>query len=187
MKNEESRLAIELIQEMLNKEIDVCLIPQGGSMRPYINSGEKIRFKRIDPQKIKTGDIIVYKSKEPFLVVHRVIYKKKDRVGLKFITKGDNVWCCDSPVSEKLVLGIVYRVEKGNAAVRIDSKIQRILNYPLAVCSRGISWLNSTVVSRAHPYISTRQDPLLAFGRKIIHKAFYHLRISILKLRGINP
>lgn len=61
-----------LLKDYINKNGVMSLRVSGGSMRPFINSGDKIQLENVNPDEIKTGDVILYEIDNQFLV-HRVI------------------------------------------------------------------------------------------------------------------
>ena len=76
----------------------------GDSMNPSLKAGTTILVKPVEPETIKTGDIIVFKTDDPLLMMHRVIGTK----GWKFQTKGDaNEFPDSQPVSREKVIGKV--------------------------------------------------------------------------------
>lgn len=77
-----------------------------GSMEPAIGTGSVIISRPVNPEEIRTGDIIVFASRTgSFITTHRVIGIERTP-GLQFITKGDaNRGQDPSPIPAGQVLG----------------------------------------------------------------------------------
>lgn len=84
-----------------------------GSMEPVIYAGDVVLSKRIEPSKLKIGDIIQYK-KDNIYIFHRITGIINDPKGVKFNTKGDNNPIPDPQLvkSEDIKGIVVYKVPK---------------------------------------------------------------------------
>ena len=62
------------------------------SMYPQIRTGDAVVMKNIDPAKVKTGDIIIFRNpgKPEDLVIHRVVAVSESGQAHFYSTKGDN-------------------------------------------------------------------------------------------------
>ena len=90
------------------------VIVRGGSMKPTLEDGDVIFIVPRDPNKIRIGDIIVFRIPGAFLV-HRVVDIKYVDGKPKFITKGDANPCTDQevglpPVPPEKVVGVLYSI-----------------------------------------------------------------------------
>lgn len=65
-----------------------------GSMEPTIKIRDAIIIKRYDDQELKVGDIITYRSEDPYfygiMITHRIIDITHNEEEKVYITKGDN-------------------------------------------------------------------------------------------------
>jgi len=59
------------------------------SMKPNINSGDVIIVTKVKEEKIKSGDIITFKTEDDY-ISHRIIEIKQNEEEIEYITKGDN-------------------------------------------------------------------------------------------------
>ena len=79
---------------------------EGVSMWPLLRTGFRVKFKKVDPETLEPGDIIVLKGEDrkgqSILQVHRLL----DRVGPFFLEAGDNGFAA-SLVSAPAILGLV--------------------------------------------------------------------------------
>ena len=85
------------------------------SMEPWLEKGDCILIKCIEPEEVQVGDIISFFSSDPVLEkyvnTHRVVSIEKDEDGkLVFTTKGDNNKYEDYyPALEDKFLGVYYK------------------------------------------------------------------------------
>lgn len=82
------------------------------SMTPNINVYDVVFISKVDPEKLKIGDVITFKTDNNFLngvpITHRIIDKYNTNNGIQFKTKGDyNVAADGSYVAAGNVLGKV--------------------------------------------------------------------------------
>ncbi len=78
----------------------------GVSMWPLLRSGYRVQFKKVDPEILEPGDVIVLRGEDrrgrTLMQVHRLL----DRVGPFFLEAGDNGFAA-SLVSPEAILGKV--------------------------------------------------------------------------------
>ena len=80
-----------------------------GSMEPKYKVGSVVYVKHIDPEELKTGDVITFRLIKDELATHRIIKVDRSDEGLQFWTKGDANSISDgSPVKAADVVGKVY-------------------------------------------------------------------------------
>lgn len=63
---------------------------KGNSMLPLLREGDIIFLTPVDPENVRPGDIIVFKSRTGGYIVHRVIYVEYFEGIYYYVTKGDN-------------------------------------------------------------------------------------------------
>jgi hypothetical protein len=83
-----------------------------GSMLPLLDQGSNgIRIRPTTEENINVGDLITYK-KDGKLIIHRVIEKGVDDLGIYFIPKGDNNNVSDGKIRfsdiEFVTVGLIY-------------------------------------------------------------------------------
>lgn len=111
----------------------------GGSMIPWIRSGDLIFIKRSDFAKVSAGDIILFERDGRFFV-HRIIgHAKSLSAGESaplLITKGDALDREDAPVSAVEFLGRASRIHRGSHHIDLESFTHIFLGRLLACFSR---------------------------------------------------
>jgi signal peptidase I len=106
---------------------------RGGSMFPFIRDCDILEVRCVEVQKVRVGDVILYRTQAGRPIVHRVIKKivdEKDRMAA-LITQGDAMMAADVPVHPDQILGCVTMVERERRRVNVAGGIRRIL---------GIGW-----------------------------------------------
>lgn len=86
-----------------------------GSMEPTIKRRDAIVIKRYDEQELKVGDIITYRSEDPYfygiMITHRIVDITTENGKTVYITKGDHNNTRDRlAVSSKQIYGKVVMV-----------------------------------------------------------------------------
>jgi signal peptidase I len=111
----------------------------GGSMTPWIRSGDFVFIRRVDFAKVASGDVIVF-QRNGLLVVHRAIRRVKatpsEKAPSVLITKGDASDEMDAPVSAEEYLGRATRIHRGHRHIDLESLTRRLSGYFLARISR---------------------------------------------------
>jgi len=137
----EGEAFFELSNEVLRRrKKHICFRARGRSMSPFIRDGEIIEIVPIDIKKIKSGDIIFYRSNSKKLVIHRVIKRILENGKIVFITKGDFSPTFDQCIHSNNVLGKVVAVKKKNRIIRFDKGLMRLLNVLWAKVSPFNPW-----------------------------------------------
>lgn len=130
----EKRINLSLVEECLLKGVVVTLYPRGMSMEPFIKDNEKILVRRIIPEKLNVGDVVVFypEVETDLFRVHRII--KHYRVGKvdSFLIKGDACFLEDGIVEISRIVGKVVSVIKGRKVLSLEKKQMRLFNYLLA-------------------------------------------------------
>lgn len=112
------------------------------SMKPKINQGDMIIIKEIDVNKIKTGDVITFYSRDPylkgFLNTHRVmkIIENGHNGQREFVTKGDANSAEDyyTAYSSKVVGKYCGKVKGGRSIVGLINLMRnRVLYFVLMI------------------------------------------------------
>jgi len=120
------RLHAELIADALCRRGAISLRVLGGSMWPWLRSGDVISVRREDPARIHPGDIVLF-AREGRLFAHRVIRKAFCEGRAVLVTKGDALPRPDVPLSGDELLGRVVSFRRGRRRVALDTTPGRAL------------------------------------------------------------
>lgn len=136
-----------LIRAAIDDGHEISLNAPGGSMMPFIRSGDKIFISPIIGKTIRNGVILAFvRAGDHRVIVHRVVKIDDGR----FLCKGDNVLeHTDGWIPLQAVLGRVNRVqrngrwvrlgvENGNGAIAWLSKRNQLV--PLVEAFRKVKW-----------------------------------------------
>lgn len=89
-----------------------------GSMEPIIKIKDAVLIRRVDPEDIKVGDVVTYRSMDQsyygILITHRVVNIKEENGQKIYVTKGDHNQTVDrSPIVAEQIYGkVVMRIPK---------------------------------------------------------------------------
>ena len=120
-------VSLELVKEALDKDIPIPLKTFGLSMGDTIRSGEWVLVRKVTPEKLRFGDIVIFQDRTHF-VCHRLIRKKKINGTLCVLTKGDSHIAPDRYVPAADVLARVVGLKKGDILYRLDGLKGRWIN-----------------------------------------------------------
>jgi signal peptidase I len=129
---------ISLFEDVLNRGLTLRTQVTGLSMTPFLRGGEILTIKKVGSSPLRIGDLIFFKDRRGFPVLHRIVRKEREKDISIFQTKGDALLSMDDRVFSHDVLGKVCRIEKkltGGKTKHIDmeSFLQRSINHFLAV------------------------------------------------------
>jgi hypothetical protein len=124
---------LEVAQDVLKEGFEVQLDTRGDSMVPLIRSGGFLRVEAVKPERLRLGDVIVYRVGE-LLVAHRLVRKRREGGSLRLLSKGDAFsWRAGEEVAPEQVLGRVTTVRgRRGREIRIDAGWGRVLSLILA-------------------------------------------------------
>lgn len=117
-----------LITEVSNKAQYIRMQAKGGSMYPFIKSGDWIKLEPLSKcPSIKKGEVILF-SKEGNLYAHRVVKKRGDFV----LAKGDFSFGSEGNIPVKDVLARVVSVQRNGRDILLNFGLNRFLGIFIA-------------------------------------------------------
>lgn len=93
------------------------------SMYPMLRPGDKVVVQEIQPEALRTGDLVVIRKQDEF-ITHRLV----GRVSNSYITKGDGWRHLDPPVLEDSILGAVVIIKRKDKDISLQTKYWRLAN-----------------------------------------------------------
>jgi hypothetical protein len=109
----------ELLKAVLAKGKPLRFRARGVSMSPFIKDGDVVTVAPLEGAAPRTGDIAAFLHPATGqVVIHRIVREKSGQ----FHLKGDNAGEIDGAFSVEKFLGIVTRVERAGAAVRLGRR-----------------------------------------------------------------
>lgn len=131
-----------LFEDILGRDLSLRVKVTGKSMSPVLRGGEILTIKKTPSSSLHIGDLIFFKTRLGFPLLHRIVKKGHEENLHIFRTKGDASLSMDEPVRGPDILGKVSRVEKqlsGGKTIHIDmeSFFWRSINYLMVFISLG--------------------------------------------------
>lgn len=132
-----------LLRDILKSGSTLRIRVTGDSMSPFLSGGETLSIRKVSASTLRLGDLIFFRSREGFTVLHRIVRKKRTcQNSYIFQTKGDALRGMDSPVCADDIIGKVCTVEKiyadGNKIyIDMESLKWKSISYMLAVFGFG--------------------------------------------------
>ncbi len=146
-----NRATIRSIREAIKKYGRFRFIVKGISMFPLLLDGDEAIIEKVNPNRLRVGDIAMYIRKN-IMIVHRIIkIYKTDKGRRLFIFQGDNLNYSDAPVWEEEIGGRVEKIIRGD------------LEFPAPNFHPVIISLIRFILNRARDFNSR-------FGLNITHK-----------------
>lgn len=95
------------IENLLAQGNTVQFKPQGYSMYPlFVPGRDEAVVAPVDPQRLRRGDVVLYRRDESILVLHRIWKRKEDG----FYLVGDNQKEIEGPLRPDQIKGILVQV-----------------------------------------------------------------------------
>ncbi len=115
---------LELSQELIQKNKIVKIQAGGKSMFPCLKEGDICYIKKVTPDELRCGDLIVFRTTNRF-VVHRL-----HKIHTNYlITKGDNLFNKDRPLSLDKFWAKVISIEHKSKKQDLDSPKQKTIQF----------------------------------------------------------
>ena len=136
----ENTLKLNTAFNLLKESIDSGRLVEfeviSNSMLPLLRIDDKVIIDSIVPEKLKLGEIIVYKLQD-FLYVHRYIYTlKKPGRPFSLVTKADNRFNFDPylvPINQ--LLGKVVAIKRQDTKINLESFFWKRINFFIGILS----------------------------------------------------
>lgn len=93
---------------------------RGFSMHPLITDRDILIVEPVDVDRLRVGDILLFRSATATVLAHRLIHKETGPSRSLLIMRGDARPCPDQPVSPDHVLGQVVAIERQGRARSLE-------------------------------------------------------------------
>jgi len=124
----------DLTDELLASKNNVRIYVAGNSMYPHLRQGDYVTVAKTPYEKLKVGDIIVFKGLY-HNVAHRIIKILKTNDGFLILPKGDSSERHDMPISEDKYFGKIISFERNGKKTELESSFYKRYNVFLATIS----------------------------------------------------
>jgi ribosomal protein S18 acetylase RimI-like enzyme len=114
----------DLCFDLEGKAEQISLQAKGGSMFPFIRSGDWVDIQLLKQKKelIGKGEIILFR-KDGYLCLHRVLQKRKQAV----LAKGDMSFGHDGIIGADNILGRVVSIQRGRQRINLGALTNRYI------------------------------------------------------------
>ena len=96
----------EVVEELLSAGVSFRFQARGRSMLPVIHDGDILHVKAVDPERVRVGEIVLFRNGR-VLKAHRVVRKHKDF----FVTRGDAGLEADDSIQRGQIVGKIIAKE----------------------------------------------------------------------------
>jgi ATP-binding cassette subfamily B protein len=121
MKNKDNNTQLhDFVEALLDDALTLEIKMQGYSMFPTLKNGDTAHVEKCAPDKVKRGDILVFKHKGKF-IAHRFLKLKSENGHLFFLAKGDNNRHYDPLFNEKELVGKVISATENGKIKSVNS------------------------------------------------------------------
>ncbi len=191
MKNKDNNTQLhDFVEALLDDALTLEIKMQGYSMFPTLKNGDTAHVEKCAPDKVKRGDILVFKHKGKF-IAHRFLNKKNENGHQFFVAKGDNNRHFDPLFNENELVGKVISAAKNGKIKSVNSLSQLLrtkltLLFPNAITSANNKSLQfqNRIQGVNNKFATLRTNYKLAAtgsGKEIIQNAVIAL------LQGVLP
>ena len=131
-------LTLDMLKEVIERDVEVPLKTAGLSMQPSIYDGEWVVVRRAATAEIGAGDVVIYQAGSTF-VAHRVIHQREQAGRVFFSVKGDAQLAAEEIAAERVVARVVA-VKRGDQRIDLKCPDRRLANRLIAGYS---SWVDT--------------------------------------------
>ena len=99
----------------------------GFSMWPYMKPDERLIFKKVPPETLRIGDIVLYKANNQ-TICHRLVRKIGHREEQLLYVRGDNSTSSPELITKQMFLGKAIAIIRDGKAVSLTTKRRWFIN-----------------------------------------------------------
>ncbi len=118
---------LKLSKDILNKGCSLRFQAKGWSMFPAIRDGDILKVEPVKGKEIRLGDVILYRTADERMAVHRAIKKFFQNDKLVLVTKGDSNTSKKEEVLLDEVLGRVKALERNGRRISLDHGLGKLM------------------------------------------------------------
>ena len=111
---------VDLAEVLMEDNLTICIRTKGYSMFPALKPDDTCFVEKCSADKLKRGDIVVFKTGQQF-VAHRLMRIHKNDSNYLLHTKGDNNLLEDTPFSDEFLTGKVVSYQRKNQTYLVNS------------------------------------------------------------------
>lgn len=109
---------------------------RGSSMHPIVRDGDTLLIRPRQPESIGTGDVVLCETDAGQLLVHRVIRRRAEGDGIRFLVQGDQAARPDGWIPAVRVHGRLEEIERDGRRLDLTATTSRLLGLLLVLVHR---------------------------------------------------
>ena len=113
-------------------EEDLFFKTTGFSMWPFLKEGERLIIKKVPPETLNVGDLILYKANNQ-TICHRLVRKVSHREEQLLYARGDNSKSLPELITKQTFLGKAIGIIRNGKTVNFTTKRRRFINRLIVV------------------------------------------------------
>ncbi len=127
-------------ESVKNKELaDLSFFKTTGfSMWPFLKAGEKLLIKETPTEKLKIGDIVIYRAGSQ-LVCHRLIKKIRERERYLLYVRGDSSVSSPESITEEMFLGKAMGIIRNGKIITLNQMKGQLINRLIVLVAPSVS------------------------------------------------
>jgi signal peptidase I len=130
-------LAMDMLNEVIERDEDIPLKTFGHSMEPFIYGGDWVVVRRADAREIGVGDVVIYQAGSVF-VAHRVIRRCERDSRVYLAVKGDAHLAAEGEIAAEAIVARVVALQKAGKKVDLNRLRWRMTNSLIAHWSQWV-------------------------------------------------
>ena len=155
-----SREFVDVAADILDNVPALRFRVSGGSMTPWVRDGDILTIGKVDPGRLRIGDVVFCRRSGGTALAHRLVRRTTGGRAPFFVTRGDARWDEDEPFTAGQVLGRVSDVRRGARYWHLDFLQWRVLALVwvrLFPVPQYVAWLGHRVLRRAWRWFDRRR------------------------------
>lgn len=124
-----------LSNKIYSKGSALCFKVRGSSMYPFIRDGDILAIQPVEISDLRIGDIVSFESGSQKIIAHRLIQKQLQKGTVFLRTRGDAVKKPDDFITEKQIVGRVFKIKRGHKIIQINRGFRLIAAIIWTRCS----------------------------------------------------
>lgn len=146
MNNKDSNTHLhDFVEALLDDALTLEIKMQGYSMFPTLKNGDTAHVEKCTPDKVKRGDILVFRHNNKF-IAHRYLKTKNENGLVYFLSKGDNNRHYDPLFNENELVGKVISATKSGKIKSLSSFSQSVRTKLTLLFPNAITLLNNRLL-----------------------------------------
>ncbi|MCE9616185.1 MAG: S24/S26 family peptidase [Lentisphaerae bacterium] len=116
-----------LVGDLLRDGCTIRFRADGRSMHPSLRAGDVLTVRRIETNRLRRGDVVLYQHPGAGVIAHRILARATTADGIRFHIRGDAAGGAPDGVQAREVLGLVIGLQREDSNRDLNSAAWRWL------------------------------------------------------------